>query len=107
MIAALLAEVGGPTDAARAATITGHDPVLPCRFPVGECAAVALAGCASMAAHLWRERTGEEQAVHVDVARAAASLISFSFQRVEPGTETPAAPSNADRLIARPLVALY
>src|SRR5439155_17350708 len=107
-VASLLAEVGGPVDAADSATIVGSDPVLACRFPVGEAAATALAATGSMAARVWSERTGagtDEQKVSADVARAAMSLVSFAFQRIEPGTETAAAPEA--RPDVRPLVALY
>src|SRR2546430_1298338 len=105
-VAELLAEIGGPADAAGTVTIDGHDPVLACRFPVGEAAATALAGTGAMAARLWAERTGAgPQQVSVDVARAATSLLSFAFQRIEPGTETAVSP-NA-RADSRPLVALH
>lgn len=65
-VESLLSEVGFPTTAAANATIVGHDPVLGCRFPVGEAAAAALAACASVAALLWEERTCEEQQVVFD-----------------------------------------
>jgi len=104
-VASLLAEVGGPVDAADAATVVGQDPVLPCRFPVGEAAATALAAVGSMAARIWQERTGADQTVTVDVGRAATSLLSFVHQRIEPGTETPLAPDA--RMDSRALVALY
>ncbi len=46
--------------------ITGADPVLPAKFPVGEAAATALALCGATAAHLWELRTGRSQRVRVD-----------------------------------------
>ena len=63
--------------------IRGSDPVLATRFRLGEAAAVALAGCGVLAAECWRERTGRSQGVRVDVPAAAASLLSFLFQRVD------------------------
>lgn len=98
-VESLLNEVGLPATAGANATVVGHDPVLGCRFPVGEAAAVALAACASVAALLWEERTGEEQQVQVDVVRAAASLVGFGLQRLEDAPPTPR-PRN-------PLVALH
>lgn len=99
-VAALLAEVGLPPTAADRTRIEGHDPVLPTAFPIGEAAAVALAACGAAVASLWEDRTGEDQAVAVEVRRAAASLIGFAFQRLDGGsTGRPAE--------GHPLVALY
>ncbi len=63
--------------------ISGNDPVLASRFPVGEAAAAALAMCGTTAADLWALRTGRSQQVRVDVRSAAASLLSFVFQRLD------------------------
>jgi len=79
----LLAEVGVPCACGDRTTIEGEDPVLPVTFPIGERAAVALAACASVASLLWAERTGRSQDVGVAVPQAAASLISFTFLRVD------------------------
>lgn len=68
--------------------IHGEDPVLATRFRVGEAAAVALAGCGGLAAECWRVRTGRQQKVSVEVSAAAASLLSFAFQRIE-GADSP------------------
>jgi crotonobetainyl-CoA:carnitine CoA-transferase CaiB-like acyl-CoA transferase len=75
MVRELLREVGVPPEAAARATVEGRDPVLAARFPIGQAAATALAAAASVAALLWRDRTGQEQDVRVDVRRAAASLV--------------------------------
>jgi crotonobetainyl-CoA:carnitine CoA-transferase CaiB-like acyl-CoA transferase len=80
--------------------ITGADPVLAAKYPVGEAAAVALALCGSAAADLWRLRTGRAQSVRVDVRAAAASLISFMLQRLD-GEATPRTAEG------NPVVALY
>ncbi|HKF76847.1 MAG TPA: CoA transferase [Candidatus Dormibacteraeota bacterium] len=95
----LLREVGLPADAAARTTITGADPVVAARFPVGEAAATVLAACGAAAALLWRERGGGDQDVRVDVPRAAASLVSHRFLQVD-GLPAPPRPAN-------PLVALY
>ena len=65
------------------ARIHGTDPVLATPFRVGEAAAAALAACGDAAAELWQLRGGDPQQVDVDVRAAAASLLSFAFQRVE------------------------
>jgi crotonobetainyl-CoA:carnitine CoA-transferase CaiB-like acyl-CoA transferase len=80
--------------------ITGHDPVIATPFPAGEAAATALSLEGAAAAELWRMKTGRTQSVRVDVRAAAASLLSFAFQRLD-GQPTPR-PAETN-----PLVALY
>jgi crotonobetainyl-CoA:carnitine CoA-transferase CaiB-like acyl-CoA transferase len=96
----LLREVGIPAGAAAGTVVDGADPVLAARFPIGTAAATALAGCAAVAALIWRDRTDQAQDVRVDVRRAAASLVGYSFQRLDDGP-TPS------RVTGNPLVALY
>lgn len=99
MVEDLLHEVGVPREAAARVTVEGRDPVLAARFPIGQAAASAIAAAASVAALLWRERTGQDQDVRVGVRRAAASLVGHTLQRL--GEEPlPARPPN-------PLVGLY
>jgi len=81
--------------------VTGADPVLAARYPVGEAAAVALGACAAAAAELWRLRTGRSQSVAADVTAAAASLISFLHLRVD------GAPPPSRESASNPGVALY
>ncbi len=83
-----------------AVEVSGSDPVLHSRFPVGEAAAAALALCGVAAAELWALRTGRGQQVRVDVRHAAASLLSFAYQRLD---GQPTLRTNA----ANPTVALY
>jgi len=71
------------------AEIRGCDPVFASPFRVGEAAAAALAACASGAAAFFELRGGPAQRVRVDVEAAAASLVSFAFQRVEGRTKLP------------------
>jgi crotonobetainyl-CoA:carnitine CoA-transferase CaiB-like acyl-CoA transferase len=99
MVEDLLNEVGVPREAATRTTVEGGDPVLAARFPIGRAAATAIAAAASVAALLWRDRTGLEQDVRVDVRRAAAALVGHTLQRLEP-EPLPARPPN-------PLVGLY
>lgn len=56
-------------------------PVLASRFKADEAAAAALTAGATVAADLWRFRTGQGQAVRVSTREAAASLTSFTYQR--------------------------
>ena len=97
----LLEEVGLEAPPDGEVTIVGHDPVLKYRFPVGEAAAVALAACGVAVSNLWELKGGRPQRVRVDVRRAAASLHSRAFLRVNGG---PPPPSPAE---GNPLVALY
>jgi len=95
-VAALLGEAGLPVEWAQRASIDGHDPVLPSRFPVGEAAATALAACGVAATGL----AGSHGEVRVEVRRAAASLIGFALQSLD----------NHDHRVQRittPLAALY
>jgi crotonobetainyl-CoA:carnitine CoA-transferase CaiB-like acyl-CoA transferase len=62
--------------------ITGGDPVLATGFRAGEAAAAVLAAQALAAAELWCSRGGDAQRIELDVRAAAASLVSFMFQRV-------------------------
>ncbi|MET1003493.1 MAG: CoA transferase [Acidimicrobiia bacterium] len=80
-VGALLREVG--LDDAVDVAIDGHDPVLASRFPVGEAAAEAIGASAAAAALVG----GRPQRVRVNVPHAAASLISFLLQRIEPAPD--------------------
>ncbi len=63
--------------------IEGSDPVLPSPFKIGEAAAVTIGASALAAAELWRLRTGEAQAVAVDLRHAAAEFRSERYLRVD------------------------
>ena len=63
-------------------SFAGHDPVYPTCFRAGEAAATALGAAASAAADLWCLRGGVPQQIAIDVRAAAASLLSFAYQRV-------------------------
>jgi crotonobetainyl-CoA:carnitine CoA-transferase CaiB-like acyl-CoA transferase len=64
-------------------TIHGADPILASRFFAGEAAATALGLAGAAAARLHELRTGESQAVAVDVRDAATTLIGFLFQQAD------------------------
>jgi crotonobetainyl-CoA:carnitine CoA-transferase CaiB-like acyl-CoA transferase len=63
--------------------VTGADPVLATPWPVGEVAAVALAGAGRAAARLARRAGGAPGPVRVDVGDAAAATIGFAVMRVD------------------------
>lgn len=94
----LLGSVG--LEAEPTASLNGSDPVLPSRFRIGEAAATALAGTGLAANELWKLGGGTSQDISVDIKGAAASLISFLFQRMEEGEQP-------ERDMARPLVNIY
>ena len=62
--------------------IVGRDPILQTRFRIGDAAAAALAAVGIAISGVWELRTGRRQDVRVQVPLAAASLISFRFQRL-------------------------
>jgi crotonobetainyl-CoA:carnitine CoA-transferase CaiB-like acyl-CoA transferase len=95
----LLDSIGCGSDPTRhQLAIANRDPILPTRFRVGEAAAAVLAAQAVAAADLWCLRGGAPQRIELDVRAAAASLLSFAFQRVA-GVTIPREP--------RPTTALY
>ena len=81
-IAVFLQEVGIQAPGIEA-TIEGSDPILPTPFHIGEAAATALGAYGAAIAALWQERSGQSQSVRVNVARAAASLISAYLLRLD------------------------
>ena len=82
-VTSLLDEVGLDASRVDGVTITGADPVLAAKFPIGEAAAAALAASGAGAAQLHAMRTGDTQSVSADVRHAAASLIGYLLQRSE------------------------
>ena len=65
--------------------------VLATRFAADEAVSAALAAGGTVAADLWKLRSGEGQSVDVATREAAASLTSFSFVRIEdPAQQVPA-----------------
>lgn len=70
-------------------TIRREAPALATRFLAEDAAAAAIAAGAAEAAELWRLRTGQSQTVEVATREAAASLISFMFQRFDDPARAP------------------
>ena len=82
-LAELLKLVGLAAPPAGEVTFVGQDPLLPCRFPVSESAAGVIAAIGVAVNDLWEPRTGRRQRIGVDVRRAAASLRSARYQRLD------------------------
>src|SRR5262245_29836167 len=94
----LLDEVGLKPSPGVQAAIVGHDPVLAYRFPVGEAAAVALAACGVAVSDLWELGGGRPQRAQVEVRRAAASLHSRDYLRLN-GGPAPLSPATGNPLV--------
>lgn len=67
----------------RAPSFSGADPILPTPFRAAEAAAAALGLAGSISAEIWRLRGGAQQEMSVDLAAAAASLVSFALLRLD------------------------
>src|SRR5579864_4833963 len=80
----ILAQAGLPPPARGQVEIKGDDPVFPTRFRVGTAGAAAITAAALAVAELWSLRRGRPpQSVAVDLRRAAASLRSARYLRVD------------------------
>lgn len=64
-------------------------PALATRFRADEAAAAVLAAGATVAADLWRLRSGQGQQVRVSTREAAAGLAGYSFQRFADAANAP------------------
>lgn len=87
-LTALLGELGLDADPGRA-TVRGRDPVLACRYPLGESAAAVHAALGLCSAAIGEDRGLPPQGVEVDVLHAAASLRGFLDQVVDGETLDP------------------
>ena len=67
-------------------TITGHDPVYPARFKIGEATANILAGIGVAVTDIHELKTGRRQQVAIDVRHAAATCHSSRFMRQRTGS---------------------
>jgi crotonobetainyl-CoA:carnitine CoA-transferase CaiB-like acyl-CoA transferase len=76
--------------------VTGNDPVLPTRFPIGEAVAGVHAAIGLAVSDLWELQTGRKQEVKVDVRAAAATLQSYVYLRVK-GSRDRTIPPNVTR----------
>jgi len=74
---------GGDPSALDAVTLTGKEPILPSSFRVGAAAQVTIAAAGLAAAEVWKARSGEAQAVSVDMMHAAVECRSERYLRVD------------------------
>ena len=89
-VRAALAEIwriaGGAPGALDTVKLTGAETALPSSFAVGTMAQATIAASALAAAEVWRTRTGEAQAVSVDMRHAAVEFRSENYMQV-PGVD--------------------
>jgi crotonobetainyl-CoA:carnitine CoA-transferase CaiB-like acyl-CoA transferase len=74
---------GGRPDALQHVQLIGDDPALPSSFAIGTLAQASIAACGLAAAELWRQRSGREQSVSVDMRHAAAEFRSERYMRTD------------------------
>jgi crotonobetainyl-CoA:carnitine CoA-transferase CaiB-like acyl-CoA transferase len=80
----ILPVAGLDPDRAKTVEFTGGaDPILPTSFKIGETSSACLAAIGLAVSDLWQLRTGRKQDVAVDVRRAAASLRSGHYLKME------------------------
>ena len=63
-------------------TISGHDPVLPTRFQIGEMIAGIHAARGVAVSKLWQLKTTRQQQIAIDVRAATATLQSYVYVKV-------------------------
>ena len=68
--------------------ISGHDPILPSPFLIGEAGAAALAAFGHLISQLWTMKTKRHQDVKLSVRDAALSQLSHAYLKLL-DTETP------------------
>ena len=73
--ATFMRDIGGTAaDAGGSVTFTGADPVIRSHFRVGSCMAIAAMGAGVGAAAIWRQRTGQEQDLRVDLRESVYNV---------------------------------
>jgi crotonobetainyl-CoA:carnitine CoA-transferase CaiB-like acyl-CoA transferase len=81
---------GGDPSALDAVILTGDEPVLPSSFRVSAAAQVTIAAASLAAAEIWKARSGQSQAVSVDMTHAAIECRSERYLRVDDRPPPPA-----------------
>lgn len=75
----LLLQIGeSDTDTGGSISFYGEDPIVPSRVPFGAMSALALAAKSALVASIWRDRTGQEQNLHIDIRKAIRRFAPFS-----------------------------
>src|ERR1700710_2138444 len=83
ILADLWTLAGGEPAALDAVTLTGAEPQLPSTFRVAAAAQASIAATGLAAAQLWRMRSGQSQAVAVDMQHAVVECRSERYLRVD------------------------
>jgi crotonobetainyl-CoA:carnitine CoA-transferase CaiB-like acyl-CoA transferase len=81
---------GGDASALDTITLTGDEPQLPSSFRVAAAAQTSIAASALAAASIWQARSGEAQAVSVDMRHAVVECRSERYLRVDGQPPPPA-----------------
>lgn len=81
---------GGASSALEAVTLTGQEPVLPSSFRLGAAAQATIAAAGLAASEIWKARSGQAQAVSVDMLHAAVECRSERYLRVDSKPPPPA-----------------
>src|SRR4051794_36193691 len=82
--------VGGDAAALDAVTLTGEEAQLPSSFRVAAAAQVGVAAAGLAAAEIWKLRSGQSQAVTVDMRHAVVECRSERYLRVDGKPPPPA-----------------
>ena len=85
IFSSILNSVNASTDHIDQVKITGHDPILPSPFLIGEAGAAAIAATGYAASELWRLKTGESQHAEISVHDAAIAQRSHEYLNVLDG----------------------
>ena len=82
--------LGGEDSALDAVTLTGEEPQLPSSFRVAAAAQASIAAAGLAAAEIWKLRSGQSQAVSVDMRHAVVECRSERYLRVNGEPPPPA-----------------
>ena len=83
ILAELWSAAGGDPVALGDVTLTGDEPQLPSTFRVAAAAQASIAATGLAAAQIWKLRSGESQAVAVDMTHALVECRSERYLRVD------------------------
>ncbi|MCP4615817.1 MAG: CoA transferase [Bradyrhizobium sp.] len=90
ILADVWTSAGGDPAALGAVSLTGEEPQLPSSFRVAAAAQVSIAASGLAAAEIWKQRSGEAQAVAVDMCHAVVECRSERYLRVDGKPPPPA-----------------
>lgn len=80
----LLAQIGeSAADTGGQVSFYGKDPIIPSRAAFGAMSALSIAAKSVLVASIWRDRTGQEQDIHVDVRKALRRFSPFIDRKWE------------------------